>query len=151
LNGNGKVDAMAGPANEILHEGHYYPFGLEMTGPWSESDNPDVFDNRFNGKERMQRYGLNYHDFGARCEAFPFSATIKSIVFNYKLIIVDLLEFGKLQLTSDQKKQYLGLVQNFAKYWKEYNKQYEEGNVYDDTPTHEGPDAALDVFNKSNK
>ncbi len=66
LNGNGKVDAMAGPANEILQEGHYYPFGLEMTGPWSESDNPDVFDNRFNGKERMQRYGLNYHDFGAR-------------------------------------------------------------------------------------
>lgn len=57
---------MAGPANEILHEGHYYPFGLEMIGPWSESDNPDVFDNRFNGKERMQRYGLNYHDFGAR-------------------------------------------------------------------------------------
>lgn len=66
LNGNGKVDAMAGPTNEILHEGHYYPFGLEMTGPWSESDNPDVYDNRFNGKERMQRYGLNYHDFGAR-------------------------------------------------------------------------------------
>lgn len=66
LNGNGKVDAMAGPTNEILHEGHYYPFGLEMTGPWSLSDNPDVYDNRFNGKERMQRYGLNYHDFGAR-------------------------------------------------------------------------------------
>lgn len=55
------------------------------------------------------------------------------------------------QLTSYQKKQYLGLVQNFVNYWKEYNKQFEKGNVYDDTPTDEGPDAALDVFDKSNR
>ncbi len=61
------------------------------------------------------------------------------------------LKIDFTSLTAKQKEQYLQIVKNFAGYWKEFNKQFEKGNVYDDTPTDEGPDAALDVFKKTNK
>ncbi len=34
---------------------------------------------------------------------------------------------------------------------KNFNQQTGKENVYDDTPTDEGPDAALDVFQNANK
>ena len=51
------------PANEILQERHYYPFGLTHTGPWFATVAPDNA-YRYNGKELDEATGL--YDYGAR-------------------------------------------------------------------------------------
>ena len=84
LNGNGCIDPTAEPA-EILQENHYYPFGLNMDGPWAaqyqedengetlldEEGNPVVDQDKlnryqYNGKELTEDLGLNWNDYGAR-------------------------------------------------------------------------------------
>ncbi|NUO03198.1 MAG: RHS repeat-associated core domain-containing protein, partial [Saprospiraceae bacterium] len=65
-NANGKVDVTNNSTtNEILQENHYYPFGMNMEGPWI---NDAALDNRYqyNGKEYNNDFGLNWNDYGAR-------------------------------------------------------------------------------------
>ncbi|MBK7939720.1 MAG: hypothetical protein IPJ82_22700 [Lewinellaceae bacterium] len=64
-NANGVVDVTNTSANEILQENHFYPFGLDMAGPWM---NDAVLDNqyKYNGKELNGDFGLNWMDYGAR-------------------------------------------------------------------------------------
>ena len=61
LNGDGRID----PAGEVLQENHYYAFGLEMEGAWTDG-NTGASDNRlkYNGKEFNQDLGL--YEYGAR-------------------------------------------------------------------------------------
>lgn len=91
LNGDGCIDPLSDPS-EILQENHYYPFGLNMDGPWAaqyqleetdqngngildpvldEEGNPVVDQDRlnryqYNGKELTEDLGLNWNDYGAR-------------------------------------------------------------------------------------
>lgn len=76
--GNGIVEATDDPeTNEILSETHYYPFGMNMEGPWMQNagrENPYLY----NGKElnavaeRRSRqtcgkeFGLDWLSYGAR-------------------------------------------------------------------------------------
>jgi RHS repeat-associated protein len=64
-NGNGVVDVTNTASNEILQENHFYPFGLDMAGPWM---NDAALDNqyKYNGKEYNGDFGLNWMDYGAR-------------------------------------------------------------------------------------
>jgi RHS repeat-associated protein len=64
-NGNGVVDVTNTASNEILQESHFYPFGLDMAGPWM---NDAALDNlyKYNGKELNGDFGLNWMDYGAR-------------------------------------------------------------------------------------
>ncbi|MBK8195273.1 MAG: hypothetical protein IPK76_19430 [Lewinellaceae bacterium] len=64
-NGNGVVDVTNTASNEILQENHFYPFGLDMAGPWM---NDAAQDNlyKYNGKELNGDFGLNWMDYGAR-------------------------------------------------------------------------------------
>ncbi|WP_020568430.1 RHS repeat-associated core domain-containing protein [Neolewinella persica] len=48
---------------EILQEHHYYPFGLELNGPWNNYGGDDSR-YRYNGKEFSEELGL--YDYGAR-------------------------------------------------------------------------------------
>jgi RHS repeat-associated protein len=52
--------------NEVTQENHYYPFGLNMEGVWS--NNTTIADNKyqFGGKELNSDFGLDWMDFGAR-------------------------------------------------------------------------------------
>lgn len=55
----------AGGEKEILQESHYYPFGMEMTGPWVDAlDSKN--DYLYNGKELNKDLGLGLSDFGFR-------------------------------------------------------------------------------------
>ena len=65
-NNNGRVDVSTTPANEVLSESHYYPFGLAMNGPWM--DDAAARDNqyKYNGKELNTDFGLGWYDYGAR-------------------------------------------------------------------------------------
>jgi RHS repeat-associated protein len=66
-NGDGLVTQATNPeANEVTQENHYYPFGLNMEGVWSNT--PSVVDNKyqFTGKELNDDFGLGLTDFGAR-------------------------------------------------------------------------------------
>lgn len=91
LNGDGCISPLSDPS-EILQENHYYPFGLNMDGPWAkqyqkeetdedgngvldpildEEGNPVVDQEKlnryqFNGKELTEDLGLNWNDYGAR-------------------------------------------------------------------------------------
>jgi RHS repeat-associated protein len=53
---------------EILQENHYYPFGLNMEGPWHVPVEPEDRVNRYqyNGKELNEDIGLGWSDYGAR-------------------------------------------------------------------------------------
>jgi len=64
-NANGVVDVTSTSANEILQENHFYPFGLDVAGPWM---NDAAQDNlyKYNGKELNGDFGLNWMDYGAR-------------------------------------------------------------------------------------
>ena len=64
-NANGVVDVTNTSTNEILQENHFYPFGLDMAGPWM---NDAALDNqyKYNGKELNGDFGLNWMDYGAR-------------------------------------------------------------------------------------
>ena len=61
---NGSIN----PEKEVLQESHYYPFGLEMEGAWSEANDADTESGpnryRYNGKELNEELGL--YDYGAR-------------------------------------------------------------------------------------
>ncbi|MGD1845241.1 MAG: RHS repeat domain-containing protein [Salibacteraceae bacterium] len=62
LDGNGSLDA----TSEILQEGHYYPFGLEMRydAPPPALGVQHAF--TYNGKELNESFALNWYDYGAR-------------------------------------------------------------------------------------
>lgn len=66
-NNDGKIDVTNTSSNEILSEGHYYPFGMASEGPVWVNDTADV-DNRYkyNGKEFQSEHGLNWSAYGAR-------------------------------------------------------------------------------------
>jgi RHS repeat-associated protein len=64
-NGNGVVDVTNTSANEILQENHFYPFGLDLAGPWMNDAAQDNF-YKYNGKELNGDFGLNWMDYGAR-------------------------------------------------------------------------------------
>ena len=61
----------------IVQESHYYPFGMNVEGPWvkptmlnaegdEELDKERLNDYQYNGKELDQDLGLNWHHYGAR-------------------------------------------------------------------------------------
>jgi RHS repeat-associated protein len=50
------------PANEIVQERHYYPFGLTHTGPWFATVAPDNA-YRYNGKELDEATGHYFYGF----------------------------------------------------------------------------------------
>jgi RHS repeat-associated protein len=64
-NSNGVVDVTNTASNEILQESHFYPFGLDMAGPWMNDAAQDNF-YKYNGKELNGDFGLNWMDYGAR-------------------------------------------------------------------------------------
>lgn len=55
----------AGTSPDILQEMHYYPFGMEMTGPWLNRERAD-YNYRYNGKEMHLDFGFSQLDYGAR-------------------------------------------------------------------------------------
>ncbi|MEL7124346.1 MAG: RHS repeat-associated core domain-containing protein, partial [Bacteroidota bacterium] len=64
--GDGDIDMTNDPnTNEVLSESHYYPFGMQMQGPWIS--NPGrATDYQYNGKELNEDFGLNLYEYGAR-------------------------------------------------------------------------------------
>jgi RHS repeat-associated protein len=50
---------------EVLQRNYYYPFGMEMEGPWQAATAPRA-DYLYNGKEFNEDLGLNWYDYGAR-------------------------------------------------------------------------------------
>ncbi len=67
LNGNGVIDVSDDPeSTEILQENHYYPFGMEMEGPWEDVSGTIENDYLYNGKELNEDFGLNWYAYGAR-------------------------------------------------------------------------------------
>lgn len=60
LDGNGTIN----PANEIVEENNYYPFGLKHEG---YNNLPgDGYKYKYNGKEYEDNFGLNMYEYGAR-------------------------------------------------------------------------------------
>ena len=54
LDGDSQIET----PEEILWEGHYYPYGMEMKGPWM--DKPEQESNyKYNGIEKVDGHGLN--------------------------------------------------------------------------------------------
>ena len=60
-------DGVINPANEIIEENNYYPFGLKQKG-YNElaTENPSGYKYKFGGKELNDELGLDLYDFGAR-------------------------------------------------------------------------------------
>ena len=70
-NGNGRIELKGEDTNdpdytEIIQESHYYPFGLEMQGPWNPTQWEPGNAYRYNGKELNSDLGLVWYDYGAR-------------------------------------------------------------------------------------
>jgi RHS repeat-associated protein len=71
-NGDGFIqveeDDMGGSPgySEIIQENHYYPFGLNMTGPWDAPQWQPGNAYQYNGKEWNEDLGLDLYDYGAR-------------------------------------------------------------------------------------
>jgi RHS repeat-associated protein len=61
-NSNGQVDL----PGEILQENHYYPFGMNMNGPWMNDAAANDKPYQYNGKELESFGGLGWNDYGAR-------------------------------------------------------------------------------------
>ncbi|MEZ4884911.1 MAG: hypothetical protein R3E32_09315 [Chitinophagales bacterium] len=57
-------DGILETPSEILQEKHFYPFGMEMEGPWMQSGANNPY--QYNGKELVSDFGLNLMDYGAR-------------------------------------------------------------------------------------
>lgn len=53
-NSNGKIET----PSEITWEGHYYPFGMEMEGPWM-SGSAEEIKYKYNGIEKVEDHGLD--------------------------------------------------------------------------------------------
>ncbi|MEM9921255.1 MAG: RHS repeat-associated core domain-containing protein, partial [Bacteroidota bacterium] len=51
---------------EILQESHYYPFGMQMNGPWDGLQPTPQNDYLYNGKELNTDFGLDWLAYGAR-------------------------------------------------------------------------------------
>jgi RHS repeat-associated protein len=49
---------------DIKQTNHYYPFGLNMEGPWNGAKGDNKY--QYNGKELNEDFGLNWNDYGAR-------------------------------------------------------------------------------------
>jgi RHS repeat-associated protein len=64
--GNARVSFRAnGSSLTPLQENHYYPFGLEMEGPWiAQVGTENQY--QYNSKELNEDFGLNLCDYGAR-------------------------------------------------------------------------------------
>ena len=54
------------PENELLQENHYYPFGMEMEGPWEQTVSTPTNSYLYNGKELESDFGLDWLAYGAR-------------------------------------------------------------------------------------
>ncbi len=52
--------------SEILQENNYYPFGMQMEGPWQEVISAPENGYLYNGKELNTDFDLNWLDYGAR-------------------------------------------------------------------------------------
>ncbi len=67
--GNNRVvfkDNGSGQA-EMVQESHFYPFGMEMEGDWTQSNTADPENNYlYNGKELDQDFGLDWYHYGFR-------------------------------------------------------------------------------------
>ncbi|MFZ2900956.1 MAG: RHS repeat-associated core domain-containing protein, partial [Saprospiraceae bacterium] len=50
---------------EVLQRNHYYPFGMEIEGPWQAATAPRA-DYLYNGKELEEDLGLNWYAYGFR-------------------------------------------------------------------------------------
>ncbi|MFZ2898675.1 MAG: RHS repeat-associated core domain-containing protein, partial [Saprospiraceae bacterium] len=50
---------------EVLQRNYYYPFGMEMEGPWQAVTAPRA-DYLYNGKELEEDLGLNWYAYGFR-------------------------------------------------------------------------------------
>jgi len=62
-NNDGQITA----STEIIEENNYYPFGLEHKGYNNVVTSTNLAQNyTYNGKEKQEELGLNWHDFGAR-------------------------------------------------------------------------------------
>lgn len=60
-------DGVINPANEIIEENNYYPFGLKHKGYNKlATENPSGYKYKFGGKELNDELGLDLYDFGAR-------------------------------------------------------------------------------------
>ncbi|MBK8191655.1 MAG: hypothetical protein IPK76_00015 [Lewinellaceae bacterium] len=55
-NGNGVVDVTNTSANEILQENHFYPFGLDLAGPWMNDAAQIVFQKVCLKKEKRSSF-----------------------------------------------------------------------------------------------
>ncbi len=49
---------------DIEQINNYYPFGMNMDGPWNGANG--AFKYQYNGKELSSEFGLNWNDYGAR-------------------------------------------------------------------------------------
>ncbi|HKK77048.1 MAG TPA: RHS repeat-associated core domain-containing protein, partial [Saprospiraceae bacterium] len=54
LDNDGQIET----PEEILWEGHYYPFGMEMKGPWMDQPTQET-NYKYNGIEKEEHHGLN--------------------------------------------------------------------------------------------
>lgn len=52
--------------NELIEENHYYPFGLEMEGPWITPNYGTSNPYTYNNKEWVETMELNWFNYGAR-------------------------------------------------------------------------------------
>ncbi len=66
FNAGGNSLPVGSTYTEILQESHYYPFGMEMNGPWKEMVNTPENAYLYNGKELNDNFGLDWLDYGAR-------------------------------------------------------------------------------------
>ena len=64
-NADGKIDITTTASTEVLQENHYYPFGMNMSGPWQD-DAARNTPYQYNGKELNEDFGLGLSDYGAR-------------------------------------------------------------------------------------
>ena len=53
-NSDGQIET----SEEIVWEGHYYPFGMEMNGPWMDKPEKEI-NYKFNGIEKVDNFGLD--------------------------------------------------------------------------------------------
>jgi RHS repeat-associated protein len=65
-NADGKIDITTTASTEVLQENHYYPFGMNMSGPWQDDAAARNNQYLYNGKELNEDFGLGWNDYGFR-------------------------------------------------------------------------------------